>query len=112
MMNQSQTRSCTANFRYGTSIVGETSVKLFQGILQPHILREVGAVLVLVIILLNHLIRLIDAHLSSMNYDANKLPLGIDIDYYTHHVRSHFLPGKLAKSTILNGFAALKVRTT
>ncbi|KAG1908515.1 poly polymerase catalytic domain-containing protein [Suillus fuscotomentosus] len=35
--------------------------------------------------------RLIDAHLSSMNYDANKLPLG-----------------KLAKSTILNGFAALK----
>ncbi|KIJ68826.1 hypothetical protein HYDPIDRAFT_147452 [Hydnomerulius pinastri MD-312] len=34
---------------------------------------------------------LIDAHLSSMNYDANKLPLG-----------------KLAKSTILNGFAALK----
>lgn len=35
--------------------------------------------------------KLIDAHLSSMNYDANKLPLG-----------------KLAKSTILNGFAALK----
>ncbi|KAA1468416.1 PARP-domain-containing protein [Dentipellis sp. KUC8613] len=34
---------------------------------------------------------LIEAHLSSMNYDANKLPLG-----------------KLAKSTILNGFAALK----
>ncbi|KAI0757807.1 poly polymerase catalytic domain-containing protein [Daedaleopsis nitida] len=34
---------------------------------------------------------MIDAHLSSMNYDANKLPLG-----------------KLAKSTILNGFAALK----
>ncbi|KAH9855747.1 poly polymerase catalytic domain-containing protein [Lenzites betulinus] len=34
---------------------------------------------------------LMDAHLSSMNYDANKLPLG-----------------KLAKSTILNGFAALK----
>lgn len=34
----------------------------------------------------------IDAHLSSMNYDARKLPLG-----------------KLAKSTILNGFAALKV---
>ncbi|KAF8954823.1 poly polymerase catalytic domain-containing protein [Flammula alnicola] len=34
---------------------------------------------------------IIDAHLSSMNYDANKLPLG-----------------KLAKSTILNGFAALK----
>ncbi|KAI0638778.1 poly polymerase catalytic domain-containing protein [Trametes polyzona] len=34
---------------------------------------------------------LIDAHLSSMNYDANKLPLG-----------------KLAKSTILAGFAALK----
>ncbi|KAI8983179.1 PARP-domain-containing protein [Trametes punicea] len=34
---------------------------------------------------------LLDAHLSSMNYDANKLPLG-----------------KLAKSTILNGFAALK----
>lgn len=39
-----------------------------------------------------HVDRLIDAHLSSMNYDANKLPLG-----------------KLAKSTILNGFAALKV---
>ncbi|KAG2129775.1 poly polymerase catalytic domain-containing protein [Suillus clintonianus] len=35
--------------------------------------------------------KLIAAHLSSMNYDANKLPLG-----------------KLAKSTILNGFAALK----
>ncbi|KAL4247742.1 Poly [ADP-ribose] polymerase [Abortiporus biennis] len=35
--------------------------------------------------------KLIDAHLSSMNYDARKLPLG-----------------KLAKSTILNGFAALK----
>ena len=35
---------------------------------------------------------IIDAHLSSMNYDANKLPLG-----------------KLAKSTILNGFSALKV---
>ncbi|RDB29175.1 Poly [ADP-ribose] polymerase 2 [Hypsizygus marmoreus] len=34
---------------------------------------------------------IIDAHLSSMNYDARKLPLG-----------------KLAKSTILNGFAALK----
>ncbi|KAL4069316.1 poly polymerase catalytic domain-containing protein [Scleroderma citrinum] len=35
--------------------------------------------------------KLLDAHLSSMNYDANKLPLG-----------------KLAKSTILNGFSALK----
>lgn len=35
--------------------------------------------------------KLIDAHLSSMNYDANKLPLG-----------------KLAKSTVLNGFTALK----
>ncbi|RPD56226.1 PARP-domain-containing protein [Lentinus tigrinus ALCF2SS1-6] len=35
---------------------------------------------------------MIDAHLSSMNYDANKLPLG-----------------KLSKSTILSGFAALKV---
>ncbi|KAJ3533877.1 hypothetical protein NM688_g7220 [Phlebia brevispora] len=35
--------------------------------------------------------KLMAAHLSSMNYDANKLPLG-----------------KLAKSTILNGFAALK----
>ncbi|KAF5309111.1 hypothetical protein D9619_012829 [Psilocybe cf. subviscida] len=34
---------------------------------------------------------LMDAHLSSMNYDAKKLPLG-----------------KLAKSTILGGFAALK----
>ncbi|KAF9456807.1 PARP-domain-containing protein [Collybia nuda] len=34
---------------------------------------------------------IIDAHLSSMNYDAKKLPLG-----------------KLAKSTILSGFAALK----
>ncbi|KAF8887759.1 PARP-domain-containing protein [Infundibulicybe gibba] len=34
---------------------------------------------------------LIDAHLSSMNYDARKLPLG-----------------KLAKSTILSGFSALK----
>ncbi|KAF8958954.1 poly polymerase catalytic domain-containing protein [Flammula alnicola] len=34
---------------------------------------------------------IIDAHLSSMNYDAKKLPLG-----------------KLAKRTILNGFAALK----
>ncbi len=36
--------------------------------------------------------KLMDATLSSMNYDANKLPLG-----------------KLAKNTILNGFAALKV---
>lgn len=35
--------------------------------------------------------KLLDAHLSSMNYDANKLPLG-----------------KLAKSTILSGFSALK----
>ncbi|KJA17358.1 hypothetical protein HYPSUDRAFT_46567 [Hypholoma sublateritium FD-334 SS-4] len=35
---------------------------------------------------------IIDAHLSSMNYDARKLPLG-----------------KLAKSTVLNGFAALKL---
>lgn len=35
--------------------------------------------------------QLIDAHLSSMNYDAKKLPLG-----------------KLAKSTILKGFEALK----
>lgn len=34
---------------------------------------------------------IIDAHLSSMNYDARKLPLG-----------------KLAKSTVLNGFSALK----
>ncbi|KAH9486025.1 Poly [ADP-ribose] polymerase 2 [Psilocybe cubensis] len=34
---------------------------------------------------------IIDAHLSSMNYDARKLPLG-----------------KLAKSTILSGFSALK----
>jgi poly [ADP-ribose] polymerase len=34
----------------------------------------------------------INAHLAEMNYDANKLPLG-----------------KLAKSTILNGFAVLKV---
>ncbi|KAL1740847.1 PARP-1-like protein [Schizophyllum fasciatum] len=34
---------------------------------------------------------LIDAHLSSMNYDANKLPLG-----------------KLSKNTILQGFTALK----
>ncbi|KAG6837207.1 hypothetical protein H0H93_013075 [Arthromyces matolae] len=34
---------------------------------------------------------LMDAHLSSMNYDAKKLPLG-----------------KLAKTTILNGFTALK----
>ncbi|TFY57593.1 hypothetical protein EVG20_g8485 [Dentipellis fragilis] len=40
---------------------------------------------------LNDTPSLIEAHLSSMNYDANKLPLG-----------------KLAKSTILNGFAALK----
>ena len=36
--------------------------------------------------------RLMDAHLKSMQYDANKLPLG-----------------KLSKSTIMNGFAALKV---
>ncbi|KAI0329175.1 PARP-domain-containing protein [Cubamyces sp. BRFM 1775] len=35
---------------------------------------------------------LLDAHLSSMNYDANKLPLG-----------------KLAKSTILAGFSILKM---
>lgn len=37
-------------------------------------------------------VSIIDAHLSSMNYDARKLPLG-----------------KLAKSTVLNGFSALKV---
>ncbi|CAL1697247.1 unnamed protein product [Somion occarium] len=36
-------------------------------------------------------IRLMDAHLKSMQYDANKLPLG-----------------KLSKATIMNGFAALK----
>ena len=36
-------------------------------------------------------VSLIDAHLSSMNYDANKLPLG-----------------KLSKNTILQGFSALK----
>ncbi|KAI0694469.1 poly polymerase catalytic domain-containing protein [Cerioporus squamosus] len=35
---------------------------------------------------------MLDAHLSSMNYDTNKLPLG-----------------KLSKSTILSGFGALKV---
>ncbi|KAK7688276.1 hypothetical protein QCA50_008646 [Cerrena zonata] len=35
--------------------------------------------------------RLMDAHLKSMQYDANKLPLG-----------------KLSKATIMNGFAALK----
>ncbi|TFK57669.1 PARP-domain-containing protein [Heliocybe sulcata] len=35
--------------------------------------------------------KLVDATLTSMNYDANKLPLG-----------------KLSKSTVLNGFAALK----
>ncbi|KAG8919874.1 hypothetical protein FRC02_001308 [Tulasnella sp. 418] len=35
--------------------------------------------------------QLMDAHLKELNYDANKLPLG-----------------KLAKSTILNGFSALK----
>ncbi|KAG6918681.1 hypothetical protein DXG01_012499 [Tephrocybe rancida] len=50
---------------------------------------------------------LIDAHLSSMNYDAKKLPLGT--------ITLHLFPadlivrsGKLAKSTILSGFAALK----
>lgn len=36
----------------------------------------------------------INAHLAEMNYDARKLPLG-----------------KLAKSTILNGFGVLKVRS-
>lgn len=37
------------------------------------------------------LLRIVEATLSSMNYDANKLPLG-----------------KLSKNTILSGFAALK----
>lgn len=53
---------------------------------------------------------LIDAHLSSMNYDANKLPLGKY--HYSLKFLSHLhelLIGKLAKSTILNGFSALKV---
>ncbi|KAJ7226070.1 poly polymerase catalytic domain-containing protein [Mycena pura] len=44
-----------------------------------------------IILTLTSYTSIIDATLSSMNYDANKLPLG-----------------KLAKSTILNGFAALK----
>ena len=39
------------------------------------------------------LYRLMKEHLSAMNYDANKLPLG-----------------KLSKNTILSGFTALKVR--
>jgi len=45
-----------------------------------------------------------------MNYDANKLPLGKE-----RRIRSpvpdlpHYFLGKLAKSTILNGFSALKV---
>ena len=62
------------------------------GILQAHFFHEVRPLPLLVPKSLTEFDRLMDAHLSSMNYDANKLPLG-----------------KLAKSTILNGFAALKV---
>ncbi len=51
---------------------------------------------------------MIDAHLSSMNYDTNKLPLGIISVLYSKDLPD-FSPGKLAQSTILNGFAALKV---
>jgi hypothetical protein len=51
---------------------------------------------------------LIDAHLSSMNYDANKLPLGsIILLFACFHLTT--ASGKLAKSTILQGFGALKV---
>lgn len=47
-----------------------------------------------------------------MNYDANKLPLGTYMPIRPDLARcsSTRLLGKLAKSTILNGFAALKVR--
>ncbi|KAG6887870.1 hypothetical protein C0992_010437, partial [Termitomyces sp. T32_za158] len=52
---------------------------------------------------------LIDAHLSSMNYDAKKLPLGINFTLsVVLQVVSPSFSGKLAKSTILSGFAALK----
>lgn len=45
-----------------------------------------------------------------MNYDANKLPLGMRIFALVYGSRRSLrcLLGKLAKSTILNGFAALK----
>lgn len=46
------------------------------GILQPHFLIQVSVV-VRILIAQADQFRLIDAHLSSMNYDANKLPLGI-----------------------------------
>lgn len=57
--------------------------------------------------------RLIEAHLSSMNYDAHKLPLGMIRLSLPPVLVTHMNDiGKLAKSTILNGFAALKVIST
>lgn len=55
--------------------------------------------------------RLMDAHLTSMNYDAHKLPLGMSSlpGLMIRLCQSFRFTGKLAKSTILNGFAALKV---
>jgi len=52
----------------------------------------------------------IDATLSSMNYDANKLPLGRYSGYHPP-TQADTVQGKLSKATILKGFAALKVRT-
>lgn len=53
---------------------------------------------------------IIDATLSSMNYDANKLPLGKPWSH-SHYLRILLTneQGKLSKATILKGFAALKV---
>ena len=44
-----------------------------------------------------------------MNYDANKLPLGIVIVPLPDVFDVDQCTGKLAKSTILSGFTALKV---
>ena len=46
--------------------------------------------------------------LSEMNYDANKLPLGSFSQYIPKCLPTEACVGKLAKSTILSGFAALK----
>ena len=56
------------------------------------------------------LISFIDAALSAMNYDANKLPLGMCMnDASWSSELNYLILGKLSKATILKGFAALKV---
>jgi hypothetical protein len=51
-----------------------------------------------------------DATLESMQYDANKLPLGEMLHYVSPIlIIPRGVEGKLAKSTISSGFEALKV---